>query len=402
MTLVLLILRGLFVLLLAAVGWHYVNDTNSPLGTQSWLAMAIALCVAVLAVCADVLSPRKKLTLFAGTFLGLLVGVAMAYALSFVVQLLVAQFMNYDDFYANYVYNNQSTIDTTSQNLQRIIKDAYNARTVSAETFIDLVVGCVTTYLAVSFILQTKDDFRFIIPYVEFRKQLRGSRPLLLDTSVLIDGRILAIVETGIFESPFVVPRFVLVELQAVADSPDKLKRNRGRRGLDVMAKLQQSTKAEISTYDTPGQGDESHPVDQRLITLAKEMEARLVTTDFNLNKVAQLAGVDVVNINELAARMKPEVLPGERMRVKLIKHGESPGQGIGYLDDGTMVVVEQGRGHLDQEVEFVITNTVQTNAGKMIFGRLGDIGPKGDRGGDRGKSHPPAPSNQPTSQATT
>ncbi|MDB5325920.1 MAG: hypothetical protein JWM57_1489, partial [Phycisphaerales bacterium] len=197
------------------------------------------------------------------------------------------------------------------------------------------------------------------------------------------------------------VPRFVLIELQAVADSPDKLKRNRGRRGLDVMAKLQQSTKAEISTYDAPGQSDESHPVDQRLITLAKEMEARLVTTDFNLNKVAQLAGVDVVNINELAARMKPEVLPGERMRVRLIKPGESPGQGIGYLDDGTMVVVEQGRAHLEQEVEFVITNTVQTNAGKMIFGRLGDAGPRSDRGGDRGKSHPPAPSNQPAPQAT-
>lgn len=352
MNLVLHILRGVFILLLAAVGWHYVVDQYSPLGDQSWLAMAIALSIAIFVVCIDIISPRKKLTLFAGTFLGLIVGVAMSYALSFVVQLLVELF----------------TVNSP----------AFTAEgRRSLQSFLTLTVGLVTIYLTISFILQTKDDFRFIIPYVEFRKQLRGSRPLLLDTSVLIDGRIVSIVETGLFESPLVVPRFVLLELQTVADSADKLKRNRGRRGLDVLAKLQQNPKAEVSTYDNPNAGDEKQPVDQRLITLANEMEARLVTTDYNLQKVAGLAGVDVVNINELATLMKPEVLPGEKMRVKLIKPGESPGQGIGYLDDGTMVVVEQGRPHLDQEVDFVITNTVQKPSGKMIFGRLDNAGPK-------------------------
>ena len=368
MNLVLLVLRGAFVLLLAAVGWHYVVDLNSPLGTHSWLALTLALVIAVAALSIDILAPRKKLTVFAGTFLGLIVGVAMAYALSFVVQLLVEQFVPLDS-----VNDANSPLSIEAA---RAARAAAHAARDSLQSFVSLLVGCVTTYLTISFVLQTKDDFRFIIPYVEFRKQLRGNRPLLLDTSVLIDGRILALVETGIFESQLVVPRFVLIELQAVADSPDRQKRNRGRRGLEVMAKLQQTPKVEISTYDTP-HSDEHEPVDQRLITLAKTMEARLATTDFNLNKVAGLAGVDVMNINELASRLKPEVLPGERMRVKLIKPGESPGQGIGYLDDGTMVVVEQGRPHLDNEVDFVVTNTVQTNAGKMIFGRLGDSAAK-------------------------
>ncbi|HEX8325471.1 MAG TPA: PIN domain-containing protein [Tepidisphaeraceae bacterium] len=374
MNLVLLILRGVFVLMLAGIGWHYVVDENRPLGTQTWLALALALAVAALVVCVDILAPRKKLTLFAGTFLGLIVGIAMSYALSFVVQLLVEQFVPLE------------TVDVLGNAVKN--EEAIRARN-SLQSFLNLIVGGATTYLAVSFILQTKDDFRFIIPYVEFRKQLRGSRPLLLDTSVLIDGRIAAVLDTGIFESQLIVPRFVLAELQAVADSPDRLKRARGRRGLDVLAKLQQSPKAEVVTYDHPSR-DENEPVDQRLLTLAKELEARLVTTDYNLNKVAQLAGVDVLNINELAAKMKPEVLPGERLRVRLIKPGESPGQGIGYMEDGTMVVVEQGRAHIDSEVDFVVTNTVQTNAGKMIFGRLGDAH-KADRP-DRGDRSKPAP----------
>ena len=386
MNLVLLILRGVFVLLLAAVGWHYVVDENSPLGEQNWLAMAIALAVAVLAVCLDIVAPRKKLTVFAGTFLGFIVGIVVSYALSFVVQLLVSQLVTYESYYGDTVRSADVVqLGADKQAADNYKLRAFNAHVASIETYLDLMIGCVASYLSISFILQTKDDFRFIIPYVEFRKQLRGSRPMLLDTSVLIDGRIAAMLETGIFESQLIVPRFVLIELQAVADSPDKLKRNRGRRGLDVLAKLQNNPKAEVVTYDTP-RPDENDPVDQRLMSLAKELEARLVTTDFNLNKVAQLAGVDVLNINELAAKMKPEVLPGERMSVKLIKPGESPGQGIGYMDDGTMVVVEQGRPHISETVEFVITNTVQTNAGKMIFGRLGDAAVR-----DRGRTPPAA-----------
>jgi len=341
---ILSILRAIFVLLIAAVGWHFVVDVKSPLGDQTWLAMAIALTVGVLAVCIDILAPRRKLSIFAGTFFGLLVGIVTSYALSFVVQLLVGQFG----------------------------RDWKAEQQVSMTSFVTMVVGCVTTYFSISFVLQTKDDFRFIIPYVEFRRSARGAKPLLLDTSVLIDGRIFAIVAAGVFESQLIVPRFVLVELQQVADSPDKLKRARGRRGLEVLAKLQQSPRADLITYDSPAR-ETDVGVDQRLITLAKETEARLITTDYNLAKVAELAGVSVVNINELVTSLKPEALPGERVTVKIVKPGESAGQGVGYLDDGTMVVIEQGRQYVGQEVEFSVTNTVQTSAGKMIFGRMGD-----------------------------
>jgi len=341
---ILSILRAIFVLLIAAVGWHFVVDVQSPLGDQTWLAMAIALTVGVLSVCIDILSPRRKLSIFAGTFFGLLVGIVSSYALSFVVQLVVEQFG----------------------------RDWPIEQRHSVQSFVTTIVGCVTTYFSISFVLQTKDDFRFIVPYVEFRRSSRGAKPLLLDTSVLIDGRIGAIVAAGVFESQLIVPRFVLVELQQVADSPDKLKRARGRRGLEVMAKLQQSPRVDLVTYDSPTR-DSDVGVDQRLITLAKEAEARLVTTDYNLAKVAELAGVSVVNINELVTSLKPEALPGERVTVKIVKPGESAGQGVGYLDDGTMVVIEQGRQYVGQEVEFSVTNTVQTSAGKMIFGRLGE-----------------------------
>jgi uncharacterized protein YacL len=352
MNIFLTILRALFVLLMAAIGWNYVVDNDRPLANSTWLAMAIGLAIAVFCVSIDILAPsRRKLALFAGTFFGLVVGVLAGYALSFVVALIVTQL----------TANAANSAELKPEQIR------------SVTGFFQLLGYCAATYFSISFVMQTKDDFRFIIPYVEFRKQSRGARPILVDTSVLIDGRIAAIVETGIFESQMIVPRFVLLELQQIADSPDRLKRNRGRRGLDVLAKLQQSSKIEVITYDsgnvtTPGEG-----VDQRLIGLAKELEARVLTTDFNLLKVAQLSAVEVININELAANIKPEVLPGEKLSVRIVKPGESPNQGVGYLDDGTMVVVEQARAHLNEEVEFVVTNTVQTNSGKMIFGRLGE-----------------------------
>ena len=359
MSIVSFIFRAAFVLLMAGIGWNYVVNPDRPLSDSTWLSMAIALAIAVIAVGIDVLAPRRrKLALFTGTFIGLIVGVVTAYALSFVVGLLVQAL-------------------TTNAGMT-------SGQIDSLARFLTILVGCVTTYLSISLIAQTKDDFRFIIPYVEFRKQTRGARPLLLDTSVLIDGRIAQVVETGIFESQMVVPQFVIQELQAVADSADRLKRNRGRRGLDILAKLQKSPTADLITFETSR--DDSHDVDQRLVQLAKELEARVLTTDFNLNKVAQLAGISVININELAAKMKPEVLPGERLTVKIIKPGESANQGVGYLDDGTMVVVEQAKSQLDREVEFSVTNVMQTNAGKMIFGRLGDAPKRGreDTSGDR------------------
>ncbi len=234
------------------------------------------------------------------------------------------------------------------------------------------LLGASAVYMCVSFILQTKDDFRFIIPYLEFSKQTKGARPILLDTSVIIDGRIADIAETQIIESEMIVPRFILSELQAIADSEDKLKRNRGRRGLDILNKLRANQKVSIRVLDTQVSTVAQAPdTDAKLVALAGHLDGRVLTNDYNLNKVAQLRGVDVVNINDLANALKPVVLPGESMTVKIIKPGEEAGQGVGYLEDGTMVVAEGGREHIAKEVTIIVTSVLQTSAGRMIFGRM-------------------------------
>lgn len=335
------VLRGLFILLMGAAGWFGLR--------LGWLTLLVTLAVAVLFVCIDMLAPRRKLAVFAGTLFGLMVGILIAFGLSFVIQLLIEQ---------------------ATEPLSAYQREQFNY--AAGPQFIKLVVALVVCYLSVSFTLQTKDDFRFIIPYVEFKKNTRGPRPYLLDTSALIDGRIVDVAQTGIIDAQLVVPQFVLDELQAVADSTDRLKRNRGRRGLEVLNKLRTGTRAEVALYAVNDVGDAAQkPVDQRLIDLAAELGGRVLTTDYNLNQVAGVHGVDVVNLNDLAKSLKPVVLPGERMTVLLVKPGESPSQGIGYLDDGTMVVVDHGRPHLNESVEITVTSALQTSAGRMVFGKL-------------------------------
>jgi uncharacterized protein YacL len=245
-------------------------------------------------------------------------------------------------------------------------------------------VTLVCCYVSISTLLQTKDEFRFIIPYVEFSKQTKGNKPLILDTSVIIDGRIADICDTRIIDSKLIVPRFVLQELQAIADSSDKLKRNRGRRGLDILKRMQSNPKIEIQMHEGSIPETRDNPkgeqlrVDERLVLFTKMMGGRVVTNDFNLNKIAQLQGVDVINLNEVANALKTVALPGEGMNVKVVKVGDQPGQGVGYLDDGTMVVIEQGRYFVGQEVIIVVTSVLQTQAGRMIFGRIEHSRPQG------------------------
>lgn len=237
---------------------------------------------------------------------------------------------------------------------------------------IRLLITVVCCYVSISTLLQTKDEFRFIIPYVEFSRQVKGGRPLMLDTSVIIDGRIADICDTRFIDTKLIVPRFVLQELQAIADSSDKLKRNRGRRGLDMLKRMQNNPKVELQMHEgnLPELRD-VHKVDERLVVMAKVLGARVVTNDFNLNKIAQLQGVDVINLNELSNALKSVALPGEALQVRLVKQGDQIGQGVGYLEDGTMVVVEQGRGYIGQDVAITVTSVLQTPAGRMIFGRL-------------------------------
>ncbi len=204
-----------------------------------------------------------------------------------------------------------------------------------------------------------------------FRAAGPQRRYKILDTSVIIDGRIADVCETGFIDGALVIPQFVLKELQLVADSSDSLKRNRGRRGLDILQKIQKMSGIEvvISDMDFP----EVKEVDLKLIELARALQGKIVTNDFNLNKVAQLRGVDVLNVNELANSLKPVVLPGEIMKVFILKEGKEYNQGVAYLDDGTMVVVDNARKMISKTIDIVVTSVLQTTAGKMIFGRYID-----------------------------
>jgi uncharacterized protein YacL len=204
-----------------------------------------------------------------------------------------------------------------------------------------------------------------------FMEKSAGRSYKLLDTSVIIDGRIKDLCDTAFIEGTLVVPQFVLKELQLVADSADGLKRQRGRRGLDILDHLQKSS--QVSVMITEMDFPDIRDVDSKLIELAKRMDAKIVTNDLNLNKVARLQGISVMNINELANALKPIVLPGEQMRVFIIKEGKEKDQGVAYLDDGTMVVVDNSRKMIGQTIDVTVTSVLQTTVGKMIFGRFNE-----------------------------
>jgi uncharacterized protein YacL len=195
----------------------------------------------------------------------------------------------------------------------------------------------------------------------------------ILDTSVIIDGRVADICETGFIEGIFIIPQFVLHELQHIADSPDSVKRTRGKRGLEILHRMQKSVDIEvrISEQDFP----RIKEVDTKLVELAKRIDGKIITNDANLNKVAELQGVSVLNINALANALKPVVLPGEELNVYVLKEGKEPGQGVAYLDDGTMVVVENGRRFMGRSLDAIVTSVLQTTAGRMIFAKIKEEG---------------------------
>jgi uncharacterized protein YacL len=205
----------------------------------------------------------------------------------------------------------------------------------------------------------------------------------VLDTSVIIDGRIADVAETGFLSGTIIIPQFILRELQQVADSPDSSKRQRGRRGLDMLNRLQNNSALDIQIVETDYPS--VREVDLKLIELGKQLDAVIVTNDFNLNKVAQLRGVNVLNINELANALKPVVLPGEAMRVFILKEGKEYNQGVAYLDDGTMVVVDNARKLIGKNADIAVTSVLQTTAGKMIFGRLWEEANETGAGGNGG-----------------
>ena len=249
--------------------------------------------------------------------------------------------------------------------------------------FLDVILTLIT-YIILSYlgvVIATKKGRDIIPAWLAARKAGAGapkakgkqgdSTPKIFDTSVIIDGRIADIMKTGFIEGSIVIPEFVLIELQHIADSSDSLKRNRGRRGLDILNKIQTEYGIDIYNTATDKSLDEIPEVDVKLLKLAQNINGKVVTNDFNLNKVAAIKGVEVLNINELANTLKPVVLPGEDMTLFLVKEGKENNQAVAYLDDGTMIVVEEGRKSIGQTVKVTVTSVLQTAAGRMIFAKL-------------------------------
>lgn len=234
--------------------------------------------------------------------------------------------------------------------------------------WVNLVIAIVFCYLGVVAAISMKDDLRFgTAASAKSSAGTQTGRPKILDTNVIIDGRIADVCRAGFLEGPITVPQFVLDELQQVADSSDSLKRARGRRGLDILNQMRKDIALQVTPLSAgiDGNGEE---VDAKLVRMALEERGVIVTNDYNLNKVAELQGVRVLNVNELANALKPVALPGEEMRVTVIKEGKETNQGIGYLDDGTMIVVEHGKRHMGETLDVIVTSVLQTVAGKMIF----------------------------------
>lgn len=339
----LLFLRVFFVVIIVAV--FLVNLTGQEITSERgrldfYALLWSGLVMVIITFVIDILTPKKSLASLAGVFFGLLVGIVVSWALAQVLDMVV-------DIY----------------------RIGLAAMVTSA---LKWMMGICICFLIITIVIRTKDDVRFVIPYVEFTKQTKGARPFVLDTSAIIDGRIADLYKSKLFDAPLIVPRFVLNEIQLISDSADKLKRNRGRRGLDILKEMQTSSYIDITIDDTTVPDEESlKGVDQKLIPFTKNCGGRLVTTDYNLSKVAAVRDVDVLNINDLANSLKTIALPGEDMKVRIIKPGEEPQQGVGYLDDGTMVVVEDARNRIGKDIIITVTSALQTSAGKMIFGKF-------------------------------
>ncbi len=364
---VLYFIRALFVVIIAA--YVFANIFLAPGDTTDartvYMRILAGMGIAVIVMAIDWLIPKKSLSALAGVFFGLVVGMLISLVMAPVIDM---------------------------------INNLYFKMEPEALQVSKWIMGVCICYLVVSLVIRTKDDVRFVIPYVVFSRQTKGLRPLVLDTSVIIDGRIADIAQTKLFDAPLIVPRFILNELQLIADSADKIKRNRGRRGLDMLNKLQSSPEVEVEIDDTPPPGVEIRAsVDQKLVAFSKNCDGRLITNDYNLNKVAQLRGVDVININYLANALKTLVLPGEPMQIKIIRAGEDAQQGVGYLDDGTMVVVEDSRDKIGQNIMLTVTSVHQTSAGKMIFGKF-----EKKSGPTKGPNGSPRHNNRRSTQTTT
>ncbi len=347
------ILRGLFLLIAIGMGLSLTvgHDIGNTAGESNgelarWAVFVIFILSSVGIVVLDVSVRRKRIDMISSVYFGLVVGLFLTYVVDLALKPLFG--LGFD----TKIFGT-----TLERDLLQLIIVSF--------------AGISLCYSCISLLWQTRDDFRFVIPYVEFSKDVKGSKPYILDTSVVIDGRIADVIETGVVDNQLIMPRFVLAELQAIADSSDKMRRSRGRRGLDVLDRLRNNQNIDFKIYDRELPEMQGQPVDMKLLLLARHLEGKVVTGDFNLNKVAKLQNVPVINLNEIANSLKPVFLPGEEINIRVVKAGEGMGQGVGYLDDGTMIVIEEGKDHIGEEVNITVTSMLQTSAGRMVFGKF-------------------------------
>ena len=333
-----MIIRALLVLACSISGYfivYYMAATSSYAYLQAIIGFIIGLVVALLVIRVEQDIRKQSLRIIAGGVIGMVVGLLIALILGF--------------------------------GLNMVIKITQNQHVVP---WIYLLLTGILGYLGLVLGSKKVEEFNFSVA-----ENKNSIDQRLLDTSVIIDGRIADICDTGFMDGELIVPRFVLNELQFIADSSDSMKRSRGRRGLDVLNRMQKSSAIhiEIVEQDFP----KIKGVDGKLVALAQKLNAKLMTNDYNLNKVAELQGVRVLNVNELANAMKPVVLPGEQMLVKIIREGKEQGQGVGYLDDGTMIIVDSAQKMINMNVEVIVTSVLQTTAGRMIFTELKEAAEK-------------------------
>ncbi|MHC4832809.1 MAG: TRAM domain-containing protein [Planctomycetota bacterium] len=361
--LLMLVIRLLFMVLLVAVTLLTLASQRQPGDFNSTTFLGLLVAAAALGlviVLVDAITPNKRLASVVAVYLGICFGLIGALAVG-------------------------ALIDTVAR--------AWELERGPAAIYIQLakgLVGITLCYLSVSVVLSTKDDLRLVIPYVEFSRQLRGVRPLVVDTSVLIDGRIDGLGQTGFLDAPLIVPQFVIDELQTLADSGDRTKRSRGRRGLETVKRLQANPHLDLSVEE---RGVEGVSVDHKIIEISRSEGFRILTTDANLRKVAEIKGLSVLDLNTLAGTMRTTLATGDRLAIELVKAGENPGQAVGYLPDGTMVVVEQAADRIGDTVQVTISNTLQTSAGRLIFAK--PIEPEAAGRSDKahhGEIQPPEP----------
>jgi uncharacterized protein YacL len=340
-------LRVIFILFCAGVGWYiagdpvltvlpHLNDAIRRGTIQPWHGLIVFGLVGTLLVILEWGFTRRFVSVISVVMFGLLVGLVFSALFTNAIELI----------------------------------PAFREIPPALKSLVHIVLTFFFCYLSMVAILQSKDDFKFVIPFIELSREGRRGRPWVIDTSVIIDGRIADLAEAKVLDAPLVVPRFVLDELQQVADSADRTKRNRGRRGLDILNRLRKNRALDVQINEV--RLPEVEGVDAKLMRLARMIDARLVTNDFNLNKVAQVQGIEVFNMNDLANALRAPVLPGEGLVVKIVKVGEESGQGVGYLEDGTMVVVEGCARRVGEMVPITVTSVIQRSAGRMVFGRPG------------------------------